>query len=84
MRIEKSWGVTMSAMTRSYVCTVLFAKHPPSYGVGPGRWRWRRLTGSSRDRYQPELHYMRGPGPKWREKRERDQRSCRSIRAAVR
>ena len=20
------------------------------------------------DRYRPELHYMRGPGPKWREK----------------
>jgi hypothetical protein len=20
------------------------------------------------DRYHPELHYMRGPGPKWREK----------------
>jgi hypothetical protein len=20
------------------------------------------------DNYQPELHYMRGPGPKWREK----------------
>jgi hypothetical protein len=20
------------------------------------------------DAYQPELHYMRGPGPKWREK----------------
>jgi len=21
-----------------------------------------------RNRYRPELHYMRGPGPKWREK----------------
>ena len=21
------------------------------------------------DPYRPELHYMRGPGPKWREKR---------------
>lgn len=24
--------------------------------------------GSLRDRYRPELHYMRGPGPKWHEK----------------
>jgi hypothetical protein len=23
------------------------------------------------DSYRPELHYMRGPGPKWREKRNR-------------
>ena len=22
------------------------------------------------DSYRPELHYMRGPGPKWREKRD--------------
>jgi hypothetical protein len=22
-------------------------------------------------RYRPERHYMRGPGPKWREKHER-------------
>lgn len=29
-------------------------------------WRtfWRDLF----DPYRPELHYMRGPGPKWREK----------------
>jgi hypothetical protein len=25
---------------------------------------WQSLT----DPYQPELHYMRGPGPKWRAK----------------
>jgi hypothetical protein len=29
---------------------------------------WR---GSAR-RYRPEAHYMRGPGPKWREKHECD------------
>jgi hypothetical protein len=27
-------------------------------------WRLPRLF----DPYRPELHYMRGPGPKWREK----------------
>jgi hypothetical protein len=28
-------------------------------------WRWLRYP------YRPELHYMRGPGPKWREKHGR-------------
>lgn len=27
---------------------------------------WRRLMENVRAPYQPELHYMRGPGPKWR------------------
>jgi hypothetical protein len=29
---------------------------------------WRSLSASFFDPYRPELHYMRGPGPKWREK----------------
>jgi len=29
---------------------------------------WRRLRSVLLDRYRPERHYMRGPGPKWREK----------------
>jgi hypothetical protein len=28
----------------------------------------RLLTQYLRDHYRPELHYMRGPGPKWHEK----------------
>jgi hypothetical protein len=28
----------------------------------------RRLFHDLSDHYRPELHYMRGPGPKWREK----------------
>jgi hypothetical protein len=31
-----------------------------------GRYLAGELTGS----YRPEKHYMRGPGPKWREKAE--------------
>ena len=58
----------MSAFAGSYVCKVLLAKHPPSFGIDASRWRWRRLTSSSFDPYRPGLHYMRGPGPKWREK----------------
>jgi hypothetical protein len=29
------------------------------------------LWGGSVKQYRPEVHYMRGPGPKWREKHER-------------
>jgi len=61
----------MGAMMNSFVSTVLLVKHPPSYGIDPGRWRWRRLMVSPFDPYRPELHYMRGPGPKWREKHGR-------------
>jgi hypothetical protein len=33
--------------------------------------RARQLTHNLLDPYRPELHYMRGPGPKWREKHGR-------------
>jgi hypothetical protein len=29
---------------------------------------WRALVHQLFSRYRPERHYMRGPGPKWREK----------------
>jgi hypothetical protein len=29
---------------------------------------FRILANALFDRYRPELHYMRGPGPKWRAK----------------
>lgn len=40
---------------------------------------WRRLT---EGRYRPEKHYMRGPGPKWREKDAHAdaQRSAEALR----
>ena len=31
--------------------------------------RWQRLIGYVLAPYRPELHYMRGPGPKWHAKR---------------
>jgi hypothetical protein len=31
---------------------------------------WRGLVKDLFDPYRPELHYMRGPGPKWREKHQ--------------
>lgn len=30
--------------------------------------RARRMLARLCDPYRPELHYMRGPGPKWRQK----------------
>jgi hypothetical protein len=32
---------------------------------------WRQLVKELFDPYRPERHYMRGPGPKWREKQGR-------------
>jgi hypothetical protein len=57
----------MSALSDSYVARVLFATHRPA---AP----WTRSRGGGAccgDPYRPELHYMQGPGPKWREKHRR-------------
>jgi hypothetical protein len=32
---------------------------------------WREAIRELTDPYRPELHYMRGPGPKWAEKHQR-------------
>jgi len=52
----------MSAVT----CLVKYAKRPAWRAAFDRVWQdcMRRL----RDPYRPELHYMRGPGPKCREK----------------
>jgi hypothetical protein len=34
-----------------------------------------------REDYRPELHYMRGPGPKWRSKRSRAGMSAGPVKA---
>jgi hypothetical protein len=62
----------MSAIAGSYVCAVLLAKHAPSPRHDRDRRRWQRLAGPAGDPYRPELHYMRGPGPKWRETHARN------------
>ena len=40
---------------------------PTVFGLPQVLWRFLRAV--SFDRYRPERHYMRGPGPKWRAKR---------------
>ncbi len=50
--------VSLGALTlgpRADICNVV-AEH------------WRKLMEQVFDSYRPELHYMRGPGPKWHEK----------------
>jgi hypothetical protein len=32
--------------------------------------RWQRLMRIAGNPYRPELHYMRGPGPKWHAKHQ--------------
>ncbi len=32
--------------------------------------RWHKLIKIDRNPYRPELHYMRGPGPKWHAKHQ--------------
>ncbi|WP_298959156.1 hypothetical protein [uncultured Methylobacterium sp.] len=32
---------------------------------------WQTLTTALTDPYRPELHYMRGPGPRWRERHQK-------------
>jgi hypothetical protein len=46
----------------------VLAAHP---AMGESRLadEWRRLIKYLFDPFRAELHYMRGPGPKWREKR---------------
>jgi hypothetical protein len=54
----------MREWSDSYVSRVLFGT--PARRADAIAQRWRRLTTSLVDPYRPELHYMRGPGPKWR------------------
>jgi hypothetical protein len=65
----------MHAIPESYVSRVLFAMPHPGCRIGVIASRWRRLRTTLFDPYRPELHYMRGPGPKWREKHATAQNS---------
>jgi hypothetical protein len=58
----------MNTVVGSYVYTVLFAERSAGSGARAVRPAWWRLTQALSDSYHPERHYMRGPGPKWREK----------------
>ena len=61
----------MSTFSDSHVSRLLFATPALGRVVGVTARRWRRLAAPLFDPYRPELHYMRGPGPKWRAKHKR-------------
>ena len=58
----------MSTFSNSYIARVLFAVPTPGRNRETTARRWRWLSNSFVESYRPELHYMRGPGPKWRRK----------------
>ena len=62
----------MSASSASNVSRVLLALPTLARGLDGAARRWRWLRSCLFDPYRPERHYMRGPGPKWREKHARD------------
>jgi hypothetical protein len=39
-----------------------------SRALGASLPRWQDLKAAISNSYHPERHYMRGPGPKWRQK----------------
>lgn len=61
----------MSASSASHGSGVLRVTSTLARLLGAVARRWRWLTASLFDPYRPELHYMRGPGPKSREKHAR-------------
>ena len=58
-------------------CVTSVHSRPAAAALSTSSWRssivfvaklWRELFGEFLSSYRPELHYMRGPGPRWREK----------------
>ena len=64
----------MSAFSDSHVSRVLLATPTPMHGLDLAARPCCWLRTSLLDPYRPELHYMRGLGPKWREKHARGTR----------
>ena len=55
--------ITLSVSHRSTAALAMW----PAGALRNATERWHRLMQQLCDPYRPELHYMRGPGPKWRE-----------------
>ena len=55
----------------------VIALQPTAVRTAGSLWRrahiaWRKLVSAMSDPYRPELYYMRGPGPKCRERQDRE------------
>jgi len=57
-----------AASIRLEPSTPIFARAGRVRTVPIAAGLWRELIKAFSDPYRPERHYMRGPGPKWREK----------------
>jgi hypothetical protein len=66
------WPPRSSTMNRKIGPAQPLASPTSRRVVDATTWWWHRLTAWLFDPYRPELHYMRGLGPKWREKHARD------------
>ena len=51
----------------------------PRAGWARGHAVWQSLSRVFSPAYRPELHYMRGPGPKWHEKHDQVAPQCKSV-----
>jgi hypothetical protein len=61
--------MTSSAIARSAHLATAGALTRAIQMLGRAATKLRGLiAGTPSDSYRPELHYMRGPGPKWRER----------------
>jgi hypothetical protein len=55
-------------MRHAHTSRVAVLAFAPSLSESRLAAAWRKLIHDLFDPYRPELHYMRGPGPKWRAK----------------
>ena len=69
------WRFTMGTFSGPHVPRVSLGISALKPGLEALARSWRWLSTSLSDPYRPELHYMRGPGPKYREKLSRVRRS---------
>jgi hypothetical protein len=69
----------MTAFSNSHVLRMLLAIPLPRPVIDAASRPWRLLTTSLFDPYRPELHYMRGPGPKCRERLARGTRPLNPL-----
>jgi len=76
--LQAGMRADMRAESDSYVVDVLLAIRSPWRHAGVITRRLLNLTASALDPHRPELHYMRGPGPKWRQKMGGSDR-CTSV-----
>jgi hypothetical protein len=60
--------MSTAALLFSHVSAAKLAARSPAGVIKVVAESWQRLTTHLFDPYRPELHYMRGPGPKWQER----------------